>query len=114
MAKTPKELAKENLEKATALFEIYKSDHFQKYLLPYLELLSYPEKIRPDSCATRDEYLHKIEVANIKAQVYDDFLKFMKGQEDYIKKLHQILKEPVKNFSIGDALQTIEKATSIK
>jgi len=112
MAKTKKDVAKENMAKAVGLEELYNSDNFRQYLLPYLQELSRTEKIRPDGYTNRDDYLYKLEVANIRAQVYDELVKFLAGQTNYVQKMKEIITQPVKNYSIGDALQTIEATTS--
>ena len=112
MSKTKKQIATENMTQAVGLHELYTSPNFQKYLLPHLQVLAQTEKIRPDGYTKREDYLYKLEVANIRSQVYEELLKFLAGQENYIQKMKEVIEQPVKNYSIGDALQTIEKATT--
>lgn len=94
-----KEHLKKNLQQATALYLLYKSNDFQNYLVPYLKQLSTVEHIDPKKFATREEYYFALDNANQEARVYAQFLLFMERQEGAMKAFTAEIKKEDLNYS---------------
>lgn len=91
---------KELLKKSNALNEIYKSKDFQDHLLPYLKELSYVQHIDPSLFKEEKEFDYALKIANLRASVYGDLIKFLEQQEGMIKKINEAIELPDKNFEI--------------
>lgn len=91
---------KELLKTATGIDTAFNNEDFQKYLLPHLQKLAYPEPVNPTDYKTREEYVFAIDNMNREAIVYKNLLKFLYGQKGYMKKLEKEIQKPKTSYGI--------------
>jgi hypothetical protein len=92
---------KDNLLKATNLFNLYRSKEYQQTLLPILKELSQVQAEDPAKYPTREEFTRAVEIIFAKASAYNDLVDILERQEQVMNKLREQLDKPEKNFATG-------------
>lgn len=89
----------EDLNKAIALDNIYRSPDFQIHLLPHLQVLSTVQVIDPKDFESREAFARAAELVFNSASTYAELLKFLSSQESRMAKIREQLEKPVKNWN---------------
>lgn len=98
-----KDVILKKIETATKIYELYQSELFQQYLLPYLKEACNVPYIDPKRYEKREDYYFALDVANIEAGVYKQLIAFLENQKEVAIKLRQKLESTPKSSNIGYA-----------